>query len=188
MRIISGTLRGSKLFTLEGLNTRPTLDRVKEALFSKIHYDLEDSIVLDLFSGSGALALESISRGAKKAYLCDSSREAVKIITQNIEKTRTQEKAVVLNCDYKNALQKMANDKIKFDFVFLDPPYLTNYAEDAAKIIILNDLLNENGQMILETDNQEKVISNLDTKLIRINEIKKYGRVYLLFLSREVLE
>ena len=79
MRIISGTLRGSKLFTLEGLNTRPTLDRVKEALFSKIHYDLEDTTVLDLFSGSGALALESISRGAKKAYLCDSSQEAIKI-------------------------------------------------------------------------------------------------------------
>ena len=84
MRIISGSLRGSKLFTLEGENTRPTLDRVKEALFSKINYDLPDKVILDLFSGSGALALEALSRGAKKAYLCDSSRDAIKIIKQNL--------------------------------------------------------------------------------------------------------
>ncbi len=184
MRIISGSLRGNKLFTLEGLNTRPTLDRVKEALFSKIHYDLEDAIVLDLFSGSGALALESISRGAKKAYLCDSSREAIKIIKQNIDKTRTYEKTIVLNCDYKKALEKFTNEKIKFDFVFLDPPYLSDYAEDAAKIILDNDLLSENGLIILETDNKEKVTQNLERELIRINEVKKYGRVYLLFLTR----
>ena len=186
MRIISGILRGSKLYTLEGIETRPTLDRVKEALFSKINFDLEDSVVLDLFSGSGALALESISRGAKEAYLCDSSINAVKIIKQNIEKTRTTDKTIVLNCDYKKALEKFTNDKIKFDFVFLDPPYLTDYAEKAAKIIVQNDLLNKNGQIILETDNKTKVIDNLDTNLIKIKDIKKYGRVYLLFLSREV--
>lgn len=186
MRIISGSLRGSKLYTLEGLDTRPTLDRVKEALFSKINFDLEDSVILDLFSGSGALAIESLSRGAKKAYLCDSSIHAVKIIKQNIEKTRTLEKTIVLNCDYKKALEKFTKEKIKFDFVFLDPPYLTDYAEKAAKIIVQNDLLNENGQIILETDNKTKVIDNLDKKLIKINDIKKYGRVYLLFLSREV--
>lgn len=184
MRIISGYLRGSKLFTLEGLNTRPTLDRVKEALFSKIHYDLEDATVLDLFSGSGALALESVSRGAKKAYLCDSSREAIKIIKQNIDKTRTYEKTIVLNCDYKKALEKFTKEKIKFDFVFLDPPYLSDYAEDAAKIILDNDLLSENGLIILETDNKEKVTQNLERELIKINEVKKYGRVYLLFLTR----
>ena len=186
MRIISGTLRGSKLFTLEGLNTRPTLDRVKEALFSKIHYDLEDAVVLDLFSGSGALALESISRGAKKAYLCDSSREAIKIIKQNVEKTRTSDKTIILNCDYKTALDSFIEEKVKFDFVFLDPPYMTNYAEEAAKIIIENNLLSENGIIILETDNETKVSNSLDKNIIKINEVKKYGRVYLLFLSREV--
>lgn len=184
MRIISGTLRGSKLFTLEGLNTRPTLDRVKEALFSKIHYDLEDTTVLDLFSGSGALALESISRGAKKAYLCDSSHEAIKIIKQNIEKTRTQEQTVVLNCDYKKALEEFINNKIEFDFVFLDPPYQSDYAEDAVKIILNNNLLKENGLIVLETDNKETVINNLEKELIKIKEVKKYGRVYLLFITR----
>lgn len=185
MRIISGTMRGTKLFTLEGLNTRPTLDRVKEALFSKINFELQDAIVLDLFSGSGALALESLSRGAQKSVLCDSSRDAIKIIKQNIEKTRTNDKTVLLNCDYKKALEDLKNEKIKFDIVFLDPPYMTDFAEDAAKIIIENDLLNENGLIILETDNKDKVIKNLDTNLIEIKDMKRYGRVYLLFLNRK---
>lgn len=185
MRIISGSMRGTKLFTLEGINTRPTLDRVKEALFSKINYELQDAVVLDLFSGSGALGLESLSRGAKRTFLCDSSRDAVKIIIQNIEKTRTKEKVELLNCDYKKALQDFINRKIKFDIVFLDPPYKTDFAEDAAKTIIENDLLNDEGIIILETDNKEKVIENLDTKILEIKDIKRYGRVYLLFLNRK---
>lgn len=185
MRIISGTMRGTKLFTLEGENTRPTLDRVKEALFSKINYDLQDAVVLDLFAGSGALALESLSRGARQVVLCDSSRDAVKIIKQNIEKTRTNDKTLLLTCDYKKALEELKNKKIKFDIVFLDPPYLTDYAEVAAKIIIENDLLNEDGLIVLETDNEKKVIDNLDTNILEIKDIKKYGRVFLLFLNRK---
>lgn len=185
MRIISGTMRGTKLFTLEGLNTRPTLDRVKEALFSKINYDLEDAVVLDLFSGSGALALESLSRGAKISVMCDVSRDAIKIINQNIEKTRSKDRTIVLNCDYKKALEKLEIDKRKFDIVFLDPPYKTNFAEDAAKQIIEKNLLNKNGIIVLETDDKEKVLNNLDTNLLEIKDMKKYGRVFLLFLIRK---
>lgn len=185
MRIISGTMRGTKLFTLEGENTRPTLDRVKEALFSKINYDLPDAVVLDLFAGSGALSLESLSRGAKQAVLCDSSRDAIKIIKQNIEKTHTNDKTLLLTCDYKKALDELRNKKMKFDIVFLDPPYMTDYAEVASKIIIESELLNDNGLIILETDNDKKVIENLDTNLLEIKDIKKYGRVFLLFLNRK---
>lgn len=185
MRIISGTMRGTKLFTLEGLNTRPTLDRVKEALFSKINYDLQDAVVLDLFSGSGALALESLSRGAKKSIMCDSSRDAIKIIKQNIEKTKTEDRTVLLNCDYNKALEKLENEKIKFDFIFLDPPYKSDFAEDAAKKIVEKDLLNDNGIIVLETDEKEKVLNNLDTNLLEIKDMKKYGRVVLLFLIRK---
>lgn len=185
MRIISGTMRGTKLFTLEGLNTRPTLDRVKEALFSKINYDLQDAVVLDLFSGSGALALESLSRGAKKSIMCDSSRDAIKIIKQNIEKTKTEDRTVLLNCDYNKALEKLKDEKIKFDFVFLDPPYKSDFAEDAAKKIVEEDLLNDNGIIVLETDEKEKVLNNLDTNLLEIKDMKKYGRVVLLFLIRK---
>lgn len=185
MRIISGSMRGTKLFTLEGLNTRPTLDRVKEALFSKINFELEDAIVLDLFSGSGALGLESLSRGAKLSIMCDSSKDAIKIIKQNVEKTRTQEKVKILNCDYKKTLEKIENEKIKCNIIFLDPPYKTDFAEDAAKQIIEKDLLDENGTIILETDDKEKVLKNLDTNLLEIKDMKKYGRVFLLFLIRK---
>ena len=186
MRIISGSLRGSKLYTLEGLNTRPTLDRVKEALFSKINFIIKDRVILDLFSGSGALALEAISRGAKISYLCDSSKEAIEVIKKNIEKTRTEDKTVLLNCDYKKALEKFIKDKAKFDIVFLDPPYLTDYAEDSVQIILENNLLSEEGLIILETDNINKVTNNLKkNNYAKIIDVKKYGRVYLVFLSCE---
>lgn len=185
MRIISGTMRGTKLFTLEGLNTRPTLDRVKEALFSKINFNLEEAIVLDLFSGSGALAIESLSRGAKLSVMCDSSKDAIKIIKQNIEKTKTENRTIVFKCDYKDALEKLEEDKMRFDIIFLDPPYKTDFAEIAAKKIIEKNLLNEDGIIILETDDKEKVLNNLDTNLLEIKDIKKYGRVFLLFLIRK---
>lgn len=183
MRIISGIMRGTKLFTLEGLDTRPTLDRVKEALFSKINFNLQGAVVLDLFAGSGALGLESLSRGAQKSYLCDSSNNAIKIINKNIEKTKTLDRIELLNCDYKIALEKFKKENIKFDIVFLDPPYATNFAENAAKYIIESNLLNKDGIIIIETDNKEKVLDDLDKKLL-IEDIKRYGRVYLLFLRK----
>ena len=107
MRVISGTARGKKLNTLSGLNTRPTLDRVKEAVFSIIQFDLEDKNVLDLFSGSGALAIEALSRGAKNAVMCDNSYEAIKIIKQNVKETRLIDKVEIINKDYAEALKKL---------------------------------------------------------------------------------
>lgn len=107
MRVISGTARGKKLNTLSGLNTRPTLDRVKEAVFSIIQFDLEDKNVLDLFSGSGALAIEALSRGAKNAVMCDNSYEAIKIINQNVKETRLIDKVEIINKDYAEALKKL---------------------------------------------------------------------------------
>ncbi len=88
MRVISGSARGTKLQTLEGDNTRPTLDRVKEALFNIIQNYVRDAYVLDLFSGSGALGIETLSRGAKYCVLCDESSDAIRIIKNNLEKTR----------------------------------------------------------------------------------------------------
>lgn len=182
MRIISGTMRGTKLYTLEGDNTRPTLDRVKEALFSKINFELQDATILDLFAGSGALGLEALSRGAEKVFLCDNSRDAIKVINQNIEKTKTKDKITLLNMDYKKALEEIKKLDVKFDVVFLDPPYKTDFAENATKYIVENKLLKEDGFIVLETDEKERVLKNLDTNILDINEIKKYGRVYLLFI------
>ena len=185
MRIIAGRMKGTKLFTLDGLNTRPTLDRVKEPLFSIINFKLEDSVVLDLFSGSGALGLESISRGAKTAYLCDNSYNAVRIINQNVEKTKAQNQVVVLSKSFEKVLEECSFKNIKFDIVFLDPPYKTDYAEKATEIIVDKNLLNDNGIIIIETDTREKVIEKLQNIDITMYDERKYGRVSLLFLRKE---
>lgn len=139
MRIISGIARGTKLETLDGVDTRPTLDRVKEPLFSIIQGYIYDAEVLDLFSGSGALALESLSRGAKSAIACDKSRKAAEVIKRNIQKTHFDTSAELLVKDYKKALDELKNKK--FDIIFLDPPYGTDFAVEAIKIIIENDML-----------------------------------------------
>ena len=97
MRIIAGEKRGTKLYTLEGLNTRPTLDRVKESLFNIIQSEIRDSIFFVFFAGSGAIGLEAVSRGAKKAILCDNNKQAIQIIKKNIEKTRISRQSRTLS-------------------------------------------------------------------------------------------
>ena len=139
MRIISGLARGTKLETLDGNDTRPTLDRVKEPLFSIIQNYIYDAKVLDLFSGSGALALESISRGAKKAFICDNSKKAIEVIRQNVKKTHFEDKVKIINKSYKKCLEELENDK--FDIIFLDPPYRTYFGIEATKIIVEKDLI-----------------------------------------------
>lgn len=185
MRIIAGSMKGTKLFTLDGLNTRPTLDRVKEPLFSIINFKLEDSVVLDLFSGSGALGLESISRGAKKAYLCDNSREAARIIKQNVEKTKAENLVSILLQDYEKVIEKLSSEGIKFDIIFLDPPYKTDYAEKSVELILKNKLLNDDGIIIIETDSKDKIIEKIQNIDITMYDERKYGRVSLLFLRKE---
>lgn len=184
MRIISGTARGTKLYTLEGDNTRPTLDRVKEPLFSIIQNKIKDSIVLDLFSGSGALALEALSRGAKKAILCDNSFKAIEVIKKNIEKTHFEQKAKLLCMDYKKCLNKI-NEKI--DLIFLDPPYEANIAVKSLEIIINNNLLSEDGLIVLETDNEKRELEQIKNLKNNINvyDLRTYGRVKLIFLNGE---
>ncbi len=184
MRVISGTARGKKLNTLSGLNTRPTLDRVKEAVFSIIQFDLEDKYVLDLFSGSGALAIESLSRGAKYAVLCDNSYEAIKIIKQNIKETKFEDKSKIINKDYVEALKKLNKQNIKFDIIFLDPPYKSDFAIKAIKYIVDNDMVTEDGTIIFETDDKNKEQEILKYKEMRICDIRKYGSVYVIFIRK----
>ena len=133
MRIISGKARGTKLYTLDGTATRPTLDRVKESLFNIIQNDIEDSTVLDLFSGSGAIGLEFLSRGAKRAVLCDSSKDAIKIIKQNVQKTHFEEKVEVYNMEFTKLVERLQNQK--FDIIYIDPPYKMDLAIKAIELI-----------------------------------------------------
>ena len=185
MRIIGGMMRGTKLYTLEGENTRPTLDRVKESLFNILNFKFQEANVLDLFSGSGALGLESISRGASKAILCDSSKEAFKIITSNVQKVKASDKVKVYNLDFEKCLEKLYDEKYKFDIIFLDPPYKSEYYEKSLNRIFEYDLLNEDGVIILETDERDRIVSIIDETKYCIYDERKYGRAFLIFLNRK---
>lgn len=183
MRVISGKARGTKLSSIESLSTRPTLDRVKESLFNIIQNNLKGAVVLDLFAGSGQLGIEALSRGADKAYLCDINRDAVKMIKQNLEKTKLKDKAVVINEDYKKALRTL-NTNEKFDIIFIDPPYKEDIAVDSIIEIIHESRLKENGIMIIETDEIERDLREINKiENIKIIDQRKYGRASLIFIK-----
>ena len=180
MRIISGKARGTKLYTLDGTATRPTLDRVKESLFNIIQNDIEDSTVLDLFSGSGAIGLEFLSRGAKRAVLCDSSKDAIKIIKQNVQKTHFEEKVEVYNMEFTKLVERLQNQK--FDIIYIDPPYATDFIKISLEKIIEYELVNENTKIIVETDDETRILNQIEKMDVEITDKRKYGRANLLFL------
>lgn len=183
MRVISGTARGTKLNSIEETTTRPTLDRVKESLFNIVQNKIEDSVILDLFSGSGSIGIECLSRGCKKAYMCDLSNKAISMIHQNLQKTRLDENAVVINKDYKKCLKDLSSNNVTFDMIFIDPPYKDNFAVDSVKMILSLKLLKEEGFIIIETDELEREMTNLKKLDIQIYDCRKYGRVNLIFLK-----
>ncbi len=181
MRIISGTARGTNLYTLQGLETRPTLDRVKESLFNIIMERIYDSNVLDLFSGSGAIGLEFASRGARQVIMCDNSKRAIDIIQKNIEKTHLEKRVKLYNLDFIQMLQKLAGKKL--DIIYLDPPYNTEYIKQALEKILDLSLLDKNGIIIAETDEPDRLLKNIENLKVEIIDKRKYGRAYLFFLK-----
>lgn len=182
MRVISGSARGTTLHSIDDISTRPTLDRVKESLFNIIQNQIEDAIILDLFAGSGAIGIEFLSRGAKKAYFCDKSQKAINMVEKNLEKTKLKDKAVIFNTDYIDCISKISN--IEFDIVFLDPPYKENFSIKAIEKINENKLLKKGGIIIIETDEPEREIKEIkNTKIdYEIYDLRKYGRASLIFL------
>ena len=139
MRIITGTARGIQLETLDGEATRPTAERVKEAIFSMIQFDLVDATVLDLFAGSGQMGLEALSRGAEKAHMIDKAAGAVNIIKKNAQKCRLFDRCRIVTSDYADFIRS-ANGKYKYDFIFLDPPYGSGMLESALEKIADTDI------------------------------------------------
>ena len=183
MRVISGSARGTVLHSIEDISTRPTLDRVKESLFNIIQNNIEDTTVLDLFAGSGAIGIEFLSRRAKQVYFGDKSSKAVSMIEKNLEKTKLKEKAIVYNKDYIDCINTVKN--IKFDIIFLDPPYKEEFALDAIEKISNLQLLKDDGIIIIETDEPERDINRINNMNInyKIYDLRKYGRVSLIFLK-----
>ena len=185
MRVISGKARGKKLISPESEVTRPTLDRVKEAMFNKIQFQVKNATCLDLFAGTGALGIEALSRGAKETVFCDELPETIKVIKKNIEITRNLENSIIINKDYNLALESLKSQNKKFDIIFLDPPYKTNLATMALQKIIMSNLLTEDGIIIIETDDIKKKEEILKLKNIQIFDERKYGSVWLIFIRKE---
>ena len=152
MRIITGTAKGFVLSTLEGEATRPTGDRVKEALFSMIQFDIEGRRVLDLFAGSGQLGLEALSRGAEHCVFIDESRAAADIVLANAKKTKLFDKCRISSADFAAFLRGAAGREA-FDLIFLDPPYASGYVAQALSLIAEGSLLRAGGRIVCETDN-----------------------------------
>lgn len=178
MRIITGKARGVRLDTLEGLATRPTSERAKEAIFNTLQFEITGKRVLDLFSGSGQLALEALSRGAKGGVLCDNSPDAVKVIKRNIEKTRLLG-ARVLNCDFLSAAKLLSGEK--FDIVFLDPPYAAKLICDSLDALDRYDLVADGGIVVCE----DEIPEPYEHEGYKLRKHGKYGRIYLSFLEKE---
>ena len=147
MRVITGTARGVQLKTPEGLQTRPTTDRVKEALFSIIQFEIPCARVLDLFGGTGQVGIEALSRGAKSAVFVDESEKACGLIRENLKRTKLSEKGKVVRGDY---LQYLQNCRETFDFVFLDPPYAEVFLENALNKLTEIDILQSGGIIVAE--------------------------------------
>ena len=172
MKVISGILKGRNI---EGYNidgTRPTMDRVKESLFGMIQNHIKDSIVLDLFAGSGQLGIESISNGANLCYFIDNNKEVIKVLNKNINNLNIQKNTKVLLSDWKKSLNEFSHQNIKFDIIFVDPPYDYDvYEKILEKVSVLN-LLTENGIIILEHSNL-KLKEHYNNLTLYKN--KKYG-------------
>ena len=147
MRIITGKARGVQLKTPDGMKTRPTTDRVKEALFSIIHFDIPGAEVLDLFGGTGQLGIEAISRGAKRAVFVDSGEAACKLIRENLKKARMESEGTVIRSDY---LEYLGRCREQFDIILLDPPYAEVFLENALKRITEIDILRSGGIIVAE--------------------------------------
>ena len=175
MRIITGSAKGKKLVSLEGDATRPTSERIKEAIFSSIQFDVEGRRVLDLFAGSGQMGLEALSRGAEKATFIDLSREAMDVVKQNAKITGFFDRSHFLVSDWRNYIRK-ASGREQFDLVFVDPPYAMQCCADAAAYLAKTELIIPGAIVVLESGEEE--IDMADPRLSGYRVIKSthYGK------------
>ena len=184
MRIITGKARGVRLETLEGLNTRPTAERAKEAVFSMLAFDIEGRRVLDLFAGSGQMGLEALSRGAVSAVMVDCTRAAVEIIKKNTAKTRL-EGAEIVCADSMNWLEGAAKKGLSFDIVFMDPPYAEKLLPRCLEKLLRGNLLKSTSLIVCESGAQEDLFCGDEVLADRFDVIKstRYGVAYVNILK-----
>ncbi len=180
MRVIAGTARGVSLKTPEGLQTRPTIDRVKEAMFSIIHFDIPGADVLDLFAGTGQLGIEALSRGAGSAVFIDQQENACRLVKENLRRTKLEEKAQVIRSEYADYLRCCRK---KFGIIFLDPPYSDDFLENSLNLITEIDILQSGGIIVAERPLGKELPSEFSG--YSRSKDYKYGKVLLTLYRKD---
>lgn len=175
MRVTTGLRKGGKLEKNKLSFVRPTTDKVKQALFTKLQFFIPDKIVLDLFCGTGALGIEALSRGAKKVVFVDKNYKSILLTKTNLRNLKLE--AEVLKIDAIKFLQKQTE---KFDLILIDPPYASKLYEPALKIIFEKDLLSANGIIVCEHDRDE----NINSEIYNVIDKKRYGNTFLTFITK----
>ena len=180
MRVITGSARGRRLKELEGMETRPTTDRVKEGLFSALQFDIEGRRVLDLFAGTGQLGIEALSRGAAGCVFVDRRTDAVKLIRENLKVTALEDRARVVTAD---SLEYLSGLREKFDLIFLDPPYAAGLLEPALERIAQFDILAPHGIIAAEAP-EGKTLPAL-AEPYRLSRTYRYGKIAMTIYRRK---
>lgn len=183
MRIIAGKARGRKILPPATMETRPTLDRVKESMFSIIQNCIPEAVVVDVFAGTGSLGLEAASRGAKEVYLVDKSNTTFPLLKQNVENLKFQDFCFPLNLDSYDALKMLSKKGKDFDVIFIDPPYCKEMIPKAIEIINENNLLKKDGIIVTKIDSIEEVYEGY--KDIKLLKSKKYGNTTVCLYNYE---
>lgn len=176
MRVISGTLKGRNILGYNIPGTRPTMDRVKESMFASIQDYTPNSVVLDLFCGTGSLGIEALSMGSNKCYFVDNGREILKYLNKNIDNLNIRNKSIIINKDYRDSLLYFKNNNIKFNIILMDAPYKLEVAEEIITLVNKYDLLYNNGILVLEYST-DKLKDNYDD--LRLIKNKKYNDKYI---------
>ena len=186
MRIIAGRARGRKLISPATMETRPTLDRVKEAMFSMILNYLDEAVCVDVFAGTGSLGLEAASRGAREVYLVDKSPVTYPLLKKNVENLKFEDCCTTLNMDAYEALRSLAKKGKVFDVIFIDPPYCKEMIPEAMKIIKENNMLQDNGIIVTKIDSIEEIYSGY--KDIQLLKSRKYGNTTVCLYKFQIEE
>ncbi|MCD8090926.1 MAG: 16S rRNA (guanine(966)-N(2))-methyltransferase RsmD [Clostridiales bacterium] len=183
MRIISGSKRGFKLKAPKGMNTRPTTDKIKESLFNILAPVLSECMFLDIFAGSGAIGIEALSRGARQAVFIDKNREALQVIKDNLSKTGFEGSSLVFGQDFRSALKQINAKGLKFDVIFMDPPYNSEFIENILDEIKNLGILDNEGIVVVEQAKDEPEIIKEGFKVYRVKDYGKTTKISFLTLE-----
>ncbi len=180
VQVISGSKRGAKLISIDGLTTRPTASRMKEALFNIIQFQIMDSRFCDLFSGSGAMGIEALSRGAESVAFVDSNKACADVINKNLTHTKLGGSAEIHCMDCLEAIANFNKCGRQFDIIFCDPPYEKGFPQKIAESIVKNEILAESGILIFEQQSDEQFP---EVKGLIVTKIKKYTKTAFVFME-----